>query len=34
MRPWLPILEWYMPFATVPERTKLSYWVPLQWFRP
>ena len=34
LRPWLPILEWYMPFATVAERTKLSYWVPLQWFRP
>ena len=34
VRPWLPILEWYMPFATVSERTKLSYWVPLQWFRP
>lgn len=34
IRPWLPILEWYMPFATVTERRKLSYWVPLQWFRP
>ena len=34
IRLWLPILEWYMPFATVTERTKLAYWVPMQWFRP
>ena len=34
IRPWLPILEWYMPFATVAERRKLAFWVPMQWFRP
>ena len=34
IRDWLPILEWYMPFATVAERRKLAYWVPMQWFLP
>ena len=31
---WMPILEWYVPFATVSETNRIYYWVPAQWFRP
>lgn len=32
LRRWLPILEWYLPFATVSERREIYAVVPVQWF--
>ena len=29
---YMPLLEWYMPFATKSEREKLGRYVPLEWF--
>jgi len=34
IRKWLPILEWYVPFATVRERRKIYAVVPAEWFVP
>lgn len=34
LRRWLPILEWYVPFATVSERRRIYDVVPEQWFLP
>ena len=34
IRKWLPILEWYVPFATKSERRKIYDVVPEQWFLP
>lgn len=34
IRKWLPILEWYVPFATVSERRKIYEVVPARWFLP
>jgi hypothetical protein len=34
IRQWLPILEWYVPFATKSERRKIYDVVPEQWFLP
>lgn len=34
IRKWLPILEWYVPFASVSERRKIYQVVPAEWFLP
>lgn len=34
LRQWLPILEWYVPFANVSERRKIYEVVPAGWFLP
>lgn len=32
VRKWLPILEWFVPFATLSERTEIFGAVPVEWF--
>ena len=34
LRKWLPILEWYAPFANKSERGKIYDVVPEQWLLP